>query len=166
MRHYFFFSTICLSLIFPQVSRAQNINEPPDYFQAVGYVVGQIRTVKWMEELCSDQFPDTKAMNIAAYENWKGRYALFINEMEGQFDVMDKHWKKVLPNNRDVSTSIRKLSDAVNTHKETLRAQNSARGKDTYRRMCELYPDRVATPTNDLEKAFADRVAIIRRGPK
>lgn len=147
-------------------SHAQSSNEVPNYFQAVGYVVGQIRTVKWMEELCSEQFPDTKAKNVAAYEKWSARYASFIGEMEGQFDVMAQHWERVLPNNKDVNSYARKLSEALNIHRQTLKTQSAARGEDTNRWMCELYPDRVATPANDLEMAFADRVAIIRRGPK
>lgn len=166
MRQHLFFVAICLSLMHSQDSRAQNSGEVPNYFQAVGYVVGQIRTVKWMEELCSEQFPDTKAKNVAAYEEWRTRYASFIGEMEGQFEVMELHWQKVLPNNKDVSSSVRKLSEALNIHRQTLKTQSAARGEDTNRWMCELYPDRVATPANDLEKAFADRVAIIRRGPK
>ncbi|HEY0585485.1 MAG TPA: hypothetical protein VGD52_05090 [Pseudoduganella sp.] len=165
LRPCFFLVTFFLSLAHPQDSWAQNSNVPPNYFRAVGYVIGQIRTVKWMEELCSERFPDTKAKNVAAYEKWSVRYAAFINEMEGQFGVIERHWQKTVPNNKDASASVRKLSDALNTHKQALRTQNSLRGEDTYRWMCEVYPDRVATLTNDLETALADRVAIIRRGP-
>jgi hypothetical protein len=62
-----------------------------------------------MEELCTEKFPETKEKNIAAYADWKTQNNTFIREMEGQFDVMERYWKKILPNANDIGSAVRKL---------------------------------------------------------
>jgi hypothetical protein len=141
-------------------------SEPRNYAQAVGYVIGQIRYVQWMGELCSERYPEMKARNTEAYSDWKAHYGTFINEMEGQFDVMNRYFHSMAQNNSDKEFSAKKVSDWIDTQRTALKLQNEARGDQTYRWMCQLYPERVATRKNDLETALASDVATVRRGPR
>jgi hypothetical protein len=136
---------------------AQSNSAPENYFQAFGRVLLEVRAAKWTEELCSEKFPDTKAMNVAAYADWKARNIAFINEMEGQFAVIESHWRKLKPSTADFGSSIRKLSDGIDTNKQKLKAHYQANGDDFFRKICELYPERVASPKIDLENVLSER---------
>jgi hypothetical protein len=133
-------------------------SEPPNYPHALGYVVAQIRYVKWMGELCAERFPEMKAKNTASYLNWKEKNRTFIDEMEGQLALANDRLRKFSPDGAD-------LDSFINAQRQSLKQENEARGEKTYRWMCQLYPERVASNTNDLESALAESVAIVRRGP-
>lgn len=148
-----------------RASNAQTGAASQNYYQAVGYVVAEIRLVKWMEELCSDRFPDTRAKNLAAYAAWSTQYAAFINEMEGQFSVIERHWRRLLPNAADIGSLVRKQSDAIDTQRQKLLEQHRAEGDAMLHWKCDLYSERVASQKNNLEAVLSDRVAIVRSGP-
>jgi hypothetical protein len=166
MRRQFSGILLCFFVVLPQIAFAQKSDSPQNYFQAVGSVVGQIRYIKWMEELCSEQFPDTKSKNSAAYSDWRAHYHAFVDEMEGQFEIVEKHWRNLYPQQSGIDMISKKLSDGVNAQRVILKQQNSARGEKAVRWMCDLYPERIATRTNDLESRLSIQVSIIRRGPE
>lgn len=130
----------------------------PNYPHALGYVVAQIRYVQWMGELCAERFPEMKGKNTSSYLAWKEKYKIFIDEMEGQLAKANERLQTLSPDDAD-------LGSFINVQKDSLKQENEAREEKTYRWMCERYPERVASDTNDLESALAESVVIVRRGP-
>lgn len=131
---------------------------PPNYPHALGYVVAQIRYVRWMGELCAERFPEMKGKNTSSYFAWREKNRIFIDEMEGQLVKENERLRTLSPDDAD-------LSSFIDAQKDSLKQENEARGEKTYRWMCERYPEQVASDTNDLELALAESVAIVRRGP-
>jgi hypothetical protein len=131
---------------------------PPNYPHALGYVLAQIRYVGWMGELCSERFPEMKGQNTSSYLAWKEKNRMFIDEMEGYLAKASERLRTLSPDGAD-------LGSFIDAQKESLKQENEARGDKTYRWMCERYPGRIASDTNDLESALAESVAIVRRGP-
>lgn len=138
---------------------------PGIYYPALGRVVAEVRVPKWTEEICSARFPDTKARIGTAYRACRARNATFIGEMDGQFAVIERTWRRTLVGNTDVRTAVRLMSDGINQYNPQLGAQFAASGDRMFRQICMLYPERVVSPNIELEKILSSDVAVIRRGP-
>jgi len=151
------FLVVLLALCCPALF-AQSTVTPRAYSQALGFVVGQIRTAKAYGEICTAEFSDLLSPSQEAYSKWREQYAVFVNEMEERFarhqDIFDSAGAR-----RENTEVNDKLMNAV-------KAKLQSKGQEQFREACEIYPAALAGPTFDIERSQAEAVRAIRLVPR
>ena len=136
-----------------------------DYFHDFGELIVRVRSVKWIEEICSETFPATAEANRHAYEVWLVDHGSFVDEIEGQFLVIDKYWGEASQQARKEGLTVEQLKAKVDANRAGLRQDFLARGTRSFQARCNSYPEIMLSPQLDLEHSQADLVRSVRLGP-
>ena len=137
-----------------------------DYFHDFGELIVRVRSVKWIEEICSETFPATAENNRHAYEVWLVDHGSFVQEVEGQFLVIANYWGEASETARKEGLTVEQLKIKVDASRPGLRQDFHARGMRSFQARCEAYPEILLSPTLDLEKSQSDLVRSVRLGPR
>jgi hypothetical protein len=136
-----------------------------DYFHDFGELIVRVRSVKWIEEICSETFPATAEANRHAYEVWHVDNGSFVDEVEGQFLIIARYWGDESDAARKQGLTVDQLKAKVDTNKAGLRQDFLSRGMLSFQKRCEAYPEILLSPQLDLERSQADLVRSVRLGP-
>jgi hypothetical protein len=136
-----------------------------DYFHDFAELIVRVRSVKWIEEICSETFPATAEANRHAYEVWHVDNGSFVDEVEGQFLVIAKYWGDESPAARKEGLTVDQLKAKVEANRAGLRQDFISRGMKSFQARCEAYPEILLSPQLDLERSQADLVRSVRLGP-
>ena len=136
-----------------------------DYFHDFGELIVRVRSVRWIEEICSDTFPATAEANRHAYEVWLVDHGPFVQEMEGQFLIIGKYWGEASEEARREGMTVDQLKARVDANRAGLLQDFRARGMRSFQARCEAYPEILLSPQLDLEKSQAELVRSVRMGP-
>jgi len=137
-----------------------------DYFHDFGELIVRVRSVKWIEEICSETFPATAETNRHAYEVWLVDNGPFVDEVEGQFLIIDKYWGEASEQARKEGLTVDQLKAKVDANKAGLREDFRARGMRSFQARCDAYPEILLSPQLDLERSQAELVRSVRMGPQ
>jgi len=136
-----------------------------DYFHDFAELIVRVRSVKWIEEICSETFPATAEANRHAYEVWQVDNNAFVDEVEGQFTIIAKYWGDASDKARKDGLTVEQLKARVDANRAGLRQDFIARGMRSFQTRCEAYPEILLSPQLDLERSQADLVRSVRMGP-
>ena len=137
-----------------------------DYFHDFGELIVRVRSVKWIEDICNETFPATAETNRHAYEVWLVDNGPFVDEIEGQFLIIDKYWGEASEQARREGLTVDQLKAKVEANKAGLRQDFHARGMRSFQARCEAYPEILLSPQLDLERSQAELVRSVRMGPQ
>jgi hypothetical protein len=136
-----------------------------DYFHDFGELIVRVRSVRWISEFCSDAFPADAELQRRAYADWLERHRAFVDEMEGQFALIEKRWADASPAARE-GVSTKALQARLDATREALHADFLERPLATQRKRCDAYPQLLFSRPLDLEKSQPDLVKSVRAGPR
>jgi hypothetical protein len=136
-----------------------------NYFHDFAELIVRVRSVKWIEEICDEAFPATSEANRHAYDIWLVDHGAFVDEIEGQFLVIDKYWGEASEQARKEGLTVEQLKAKVDSNRPGLRQEFHGRGTRSFQARCEAYPEILLSPQLDLEKSQADLVRSVRLGP-
>ncbi len=137
-----------------------------DYFHDFGELIVRVRSVKWIEEICSEAFPATAETNRHAYEVWLVDHGSFVQEIEGQFLVIEGYWGEASETARREGLTVDQLKARVDASRAGLRQDFQVRGMRSFQGRCAAYPEILLTRQLDLENSQADLVRSVRLGPR
>lgn len=137
-----------------------------DYFHDFGELIVRVRSVKWIEEICSETFPATEETNRHAYEVWQVDHGAFVDEIEGQFLVIEKFWGNASEQAKKEGITVDQLRAKVDANRPALRQDFHARGMRSFQTRCDAYPEILLSPQLDLETSQAELVRSVRLGPR
>jgi hypothetical protein len=137
-----------------------------DYFHDFGELIVRVRSVKWIEEICSETFPATAEANRHAYEVWLVDHGSFVDEIEGQFLVIGKYWGEASEQAKKEGLTVDQLKTRVDANRPGLRQDFHTRGMRSFQARCEAYPEILLSPQLDLEKSQSELVRSVRLGPR
>jgi hypothetical protein len=147
-------------------SARANSTATGEYFHDFGELIVRVRSVRWIEEICSETFPATAETNRHAYQDWMVAHGAFVDEMEAQFGVIEKYWGDATPQARKDGMTVEQLRARVDANRAGLRQDFHAKTMVSFQRRCEAYPEILLSPQLDLEKSQADYVTSVRLGPR
>ena len=147
-------------------SARANSQATGDYFHDFGELIVRVRSVKWIEEICSETFPSTAETTRHAYEVWLVDHGSFVDEIEGQFLVIGKYWGDASEQAKKEGLTVDQLRAKVDATRPGLRQDFHARGARSFQARCEAYPEILLSPQLDLEKSQAELVRSVRLGPR
>ena len=136
-----------------------------DYFHDFAELIVRVRSVRWIEEICDETFPATSEANRHAYEVWLVDHGSFVDEVEGQFLVIEKYWGEASAQARKEGLTVEQLKAKVDSNRPALRQDFHARGMRSFQARCEAYPEILLSPQLDLERSQAELVRSVRLGP-
>ncbi|MET0384229.1 MAG: hypothetical protein ABW032_12485 [Burkholderiaceae bacterium] len=137
-----------------------------EYFHDFGELIVRIRSVKWIEEICSEAFPATAQVNERAYDDWLMAHGEFVKEMEAQFEVIERYWANLSPRARGEGFNAKALSAKADANRAGLAQDFHATPATVFQRRCDAYPAVLLSPQLDLEKSQVDYLASVRLGPR
>ena len=147
-------------------SARANSQATGDYFHDFGELIVRVRSVKWIEEICSETFPATAETNRHAYEVWLVDHGSFVQEVEGQFLIIDKYWGDASDDAKKEGLTVDQLKAKVDANRPGLRQDFHARGMRSFQARCDAYPEILLSPQLDLENSQAELVRSVRLGPR
>jgi hypothetical protein len=147
-------------------ARASNSQATGEYFRDFAELVVRVRAVKWIEEICSETFPTTAEVNRHAYADWLAAHGPFVDEVEGQFDIIGRYWGTASKAAQAEGLTVDKLKARVEANRTGLRQDFLARGMRSFQVRCEAYPEILLSPQLDLENSQAELVRSVRLGPQ
>jgi len=136
-----------------------------DYFHDFGELIVRVRSVLWISEICADTFPAGGELQRRAYADWLQAHRAFVDEMEGQFALIEKRWADASPAAR-AGFSMKDLQARLAANRDALREDFLARPQSVQQKRCDAYPQLLLSRTLDLEKSQADLVRSVRAGPR
>jgi len=136
-----------------------------DYFHDFGELIVRVRSVHWISEFCADAFPAGAELQRRAYADWLQSHRAFVDEMEGQFGLIQKRWADASPAAR-AGISVKELQAHLDANRDALKEDFLARPLATQRKRCDAYPELLLSRRLDLEKSEADLVKSVRAGPR
>jgi len=136
-----------------------------DYFHDFAELIVRVRSVKWIAEICSEAFPATAETNQHAYEVWLADHGAFVDEMEGQFQVIAQYWGEASEEAKKEGLTVDQLKARVDANRPGLRQDFRARGPRAFQARCDAYPEILLSPQLDLENSQAELVRSVRLGP-
>jgi len=136
-----------------------------DYFHDFGELIVRVRSVRWISELCADAFPASGDLQRRAYADWLQSHRAFVDEMEGQFGLIEKRWAGASPAAR-AGLSTKELQARLDANRDALKEDFLARPLATQRKRCDAYPELLLSRRMNLEKSEADLVKSVRAGPR
>ena len=136
-----------------------------DYFHDFGELIVRVRSVKWIEEICSEAFPATAEANRHAYEVWLVDHGSFVQEIEGQFLIIGRYWGESSEQAKKEGLTVEQLKAKVDANLPGLRQDFRARGARSFQTRCESYPEILLSPQLDLERSQVDLLRSVRLGP-
>ncbi|MEO5688188.1 MAG: hypothetical protein ABIR54_12565 [Burkholderiaceae bacterium] len=137
-----------------------------DYFHDFAELIVRVRSVKWIEEICDETFPASAEANRHAYEVWLVDHGSFVDEVEGQFLVIDKYWGEASEQAKKEGLTVDLLKAKVDANRAGLRQDFHARGLRSFQARCEAYPEILLSPQLSLENSQAELVRSVRMGPR
>jgi hypothetical protein len=137
-----------------------------DYFHDFGELIVRVRSVKWIEEICTETFPATAEANRHAYADWLVDHGSFVDEVEGQFLIIEKFWGDASEQAKKEGLTVDQLRAKVDANRVGLRQDFHARGMRSFQVRCEAYPEILLQPQLKLETSQAELVRSVRLGPR
>jgi len=154
---------LTLLALLASCASAQDLKSAPPYVEDVAAIYGEIRQVQIWEEVCSEQFPNTKAANRAAVKNWREQYSAFVQEMEQRYQNMllqESHHNS--ERHKALSEHFAKAEAKAKIQFKELLLRG---GIETFRKQCDGYANYLKTQSMDLEITQAIVVSRIRKIP-
>ena len=154
---------ICLFVLISATLHAeQSTDSTGQYEMDLGQVYGAIKAVKYMKEICADSFPEFIHQNEGAYQKWRGKYKLFLQEIEKHFSAL--LWRESGGDPEKHMELLNNYDNALLGYKKGLSTQMHNDGKKVFRGTCKIYPVYLTTDQTNLEYFYTEQVGIIRKG--
>ena len=137
-----------------------------DYFHDFGELILRVRSVRWIAEICGEAAPATATDNRRAYAGWYRAHKAFVDEMEGQFAIIEAYWADASPQARQEGLTAQQLRIKVDANREGLQRDMVAKGQPALLKRCQAYPAILRSQQLDFERTQADEVRSVRLGPR
>ena len=137
------------------------------YFNDIGRVLAQIRTVDLTYEICAGSADAQNAANLAAATAWKADHRALIAEVDAAYQGLPAYWSHSDPATAQAGPALMaKLNANLDEGREFLKQQSAIQlGRERIAIICANYPKVLLGSAFDLEQRFAKELASIRRGP-
>lgn len=133
-----------------------------DYSSNLREVYGAYQAVLARREACATAYPQLRAPSEKAYTVWNARHAKLIVELDQRLAMMIRGASK---NENDYARNVGKYEGAILRQREEVRQELLKQLPSDLEAMCSALPQFLQSADSDLEKAFAEELAIVRKRP-
>lgn len=133
-----------------------------DYAGNLREVYGAYQGVLARREACASAYPQSRAAGDKAYAVWRGRHRKLIEELDQRLAMMIRGASK---DEKDYARNIGKYEGAILRNREEATKALLEQLPSDLDAMCRAMPGFLAGAESDLEKAYAEELAIVRKRP-
>lgn len=133
-----------------------------DYPSNLREVYGAYQGVLARREACATAYPQLRAPSDKAYAAWQGRHRKLIDELDQRLAMMIRGASK---DQKDYARNIGKYEGAILRQRDEVRKELLQQLPSDLEAMCKALPDFLRNAESDLEKAYSEELAIVRKRP-
>ena len=145
----------CASGAFAQEGRSE-------YRLSLTDVYGAYQSILARREACASAFPQNRPASDRAYTAWQGRHKKLLDELEQRVNMMIRGASK---DEKDYAKNIGKYEGAILRQREEVKQTLMQQPRADLEAECKGLPDFLQGADSDLEKGFAEQLAILRKRP-
>jgi hypothetical protein len=137
---------------------------PPgfDYPSNLREVYGAYQAVLARRDTCIAAYPQSRGGAEKAYAAWQSRHRKLIDELEQRVAMMIRGASK---DEKDYARNVGKYEGAILRQREEVKKELLQQLPSDLDAMCKALPDFLRSADSDLEQAYAEELAIVRRRP-
>jgi hypothetical protein len=133
-----------------------------EYRLSLTDVYGAYQSILARREACAAAFPQTRAAGDKAYAAWQNRHRKLLDELEQRINMMIRGASK---DEKDYAKNIGKYEGTILRQREEVKQALLAQPRGELEPECKGLPAFLQSAESDLEKGFADQLAILRKRP-
>jgi hypothetical protein len=139
----------------PQAARSE-------YSLSLQDVYGAYQGILARREACAGAFPQTRGGTDRAYSAWQGRHRKLIDELDQRFNMMIRGASR---DDKEYAKNVGKYEGALLRQREEAKQELLQMPRADLEVECKGLPEFLQSADSDLEKAFADQLAVVRKRP-
>ena len=133
-----------------------------DYSSNLREVYGAYQAVLARRDACGTAYPQSRPAAEKAYVAWQGRHRKLIDELDARFATMIRAASK---DEKDYTRNVGKYEGAVLRQREEVKKELLQQLPSDLEAMCKALPGFLRSAESDLEKAYPEELAIVRKRP-
>jgi hypothetical protein len=133
-----------------------------EYRLSLTDVYGAYQSILARREACAAAFPQTRAAGDKAYAAWQNRHRKLLDELDQRINMMIRGASK---DEKDYAKNIGKYEGTILRQREEVKQALLAQPRGELEPECKGLPAFLQSAESDLEKGFADQLAILRKRP-
>jgi hypothetical protein len=133
-----------------------------DYPSNLREVYGAYQGVLARREACATAYPQLRPPSEKAYAAWHGRHRKLIDELDLRVAMMIRGASK---DEKDYARNVGKYEGAILRQREEVKKELLQQLPSDLEAMCKALPEFLRSADSDLEKAYAEELAIVRKRP-
>ena len=142
---------------------AAHAQEPrTEYRMSLTDVYGAYQSILARIGACTTAFPQTRAPTDKAYSAWQARHRKLIDELDQRVNAMIRSASK---DEKEYTRNIGKYEGAILRQREEVKQALLQTPRGDLELECRGLPDFLQSAESDLEKEFAEQLAIVRKRP-
>lgn len=133
-----------------------------DYTSNLREVYGAYQGVLARREACATAHPQYRAAADKAYTTWRARQRKLVEELDQRLGMMIRG---ASTDEKDYARNIGKYEGAILRSREESKKALLQQPPAELEAMCSAFPGFLQGADSDLEKAYAEELAIVRKRP-
>jgi hypothetical protein len=133
-----------------------------EYRMSLTDVYGAYQSILARREACASAFPQRRAASDKAYTAWQNRHKKLLDELDQRINMMIHGASK---DEKDYAKNIGKYEGTILRQREEVKQQLLQQPRADFEPECKALPDFLQSAESDLEKGFAEQLAILRKRP-
>ena len=155
--------TACLSAALAIAGACAHAQEPrTEYRMSLTDVYGAYQSILARREACATAFPQNRGPADKAYTAWQTRHKRLLDELDQRINMMIRSASK---DEKEYAKNIGKYEGAILRQREEVKQTLLQQPRGELELECKGLPDFLQSAESDLEKGFAEQLAILRKRP-
>ena len=152
----------CMLLVAARVGLAAETPPEFDYPSNLREVYGAYQAVIARKDACATAHPQERAVTDKAYTAWQTRHRKLIEELDQRIAMMIRGASST---EKDYARNVGKYEGAILQQREEVKRELLQQLPSDLEAMCKALPGFLRSADSDLEKAYAEELAIVRKRP-
>jgi len=131
-----------------------------DYTTNLSEVYGAYQAVLARRDVCGTAYQQSRPGIEKAYAAWQGRHKKLIEELDLRVAMMIRGASR---DEKEHARNVGKYEGAILRQREEVKKELLAQLPSDLEAMCKALPEFLRLPDSDLEKAFAEELAVVRK---
>jgi hypothetical protein len=136
--------------------------ERTEYRMSLTDVYGAYQSILARKEACSSAFPQMRGVTDNAYSGWQARHKKLLDELDQRLNMMIRSASR---DEKEYAKNIGKYEGAILRQREEVKQTLLQQPRAEFELECKALPEFLKGADSDLEKEFAEQLAVLRKRP-
>jgi hypothetical protein len=153
------FALILVIVVSPATHAAE---ERTEYRVSLTDVYGAYQSILARKDACSIAFPQMRIPTDNAYNGWQARHKKLLDELDQRINMMIRGASR---DEKDYAKNIGKYEGAILRQRDEVKQTLLQQPRAEFELECKALPEFLQGADSDLEKEFAEQLAVLRKRP-